>query len=46
MGNEFVLDVFVDVRIDAAAEEDDLFQTLNYETLFCFARQRYANPPN
>lgn len=44
LGNEFVLDVFVDVQIDVAAEEDDLFQTLNYETLFLLCQAEMRKP--
>lgn len=34
LGNEFILDVFLDADIEQAAEEDDLFQTINYETVY------------
>ncbi len=30
-GNDFVVDLFMDVDIQFAAAEDDLFQTVNYE---------------
>ena len=42
IGNEFVLDIYVETRIGAAAEEDDLYQTVNYETIYllCLAEMR------
>ncbi|HMQ90327.1 MAG TPA: dihydroneopterin aldolase [Flavilitoribacter sp.] len=36
MGNDFVLDVSVYVDTEAAAEEDDLGKTVNYETIYRF----------
>ena len=34
LGTEFVLDVFLDTDISEAAAEDDLFKTINYETVY------------
>lgn len=44
LGNEFVLDVFVDVRIDDAAGDDDLFQTVNYETIYLLCQAEMRKP--
>lgn len=34
LGTEFILDVFLDTDTDEAAMEDDLFKTINYETVY------------
>lgn len=44
IGNEFIIDISVDVVIDDAAEEDDLFQTVNYETLFLLCQTEMRSP--
>jgi dihydroneopterin aldolase len=39
LGNDFEVDVFLDVDVDMAAHADDLFETVNYELVhhICFA---------
>ena len=44
LGTEYVIDISVDVVIDEAAEEDDLFQTVNYETLFLLCQAEMRTP--
>ncbi|MEZ5039902.1 MAG: dihydroneopterin aldolase [Saprospiraceae bacterium] len=34
LGNEFILDVFLETDVEKAAEEDNLFKTINYETVY------------
>ncbi|MBX2873413.1 MAG: dihydroneopterin aldolase [Saprospiraceae bacterium] len=34
LGTEFILDVFLETDIDEAAMEDNLFKTINYETVY------------
>lgn len=31
VGNDFIVDLFIEVNTDSAAFDDDLFQTVNYE---------------
>jgi dihydroneopterin aldolase len=33
-GNDYIIDVSVDMNIDAAAMDDDLHQTINYEIIY------------
>ena len=44
LGGEYVLDVFVEADIAAAAEEDDLFATVNYETLYLICQAEMRKP--
>jgi dihydroneopterin aldolase len=44
LGNEFVIDLFVDTPIEEAAEEDDLFKSVNYETLFYLCKLEMKEP--
>lgn len=44
LGTEYIIDISVDVIIDDAADEDDLFQTVNYETLFLLCQAEMRNP--
>lgn len=51
IGNEYILDVFVDTPIKPAAEEDNLFDeetkenlTVNYETLYQICRIEMREP--
>jgi len=44
LGCEYVLDVFVETDVEAAAETDDLFETVNYETLFLICQVEMRKP--
>ncbi len=44
LGNEFILDVFLDTDIDEAAMEDNLFKTINYETVYQLCLIEMRNP--
>lgn len=44
LGSEYLLDVFVEADIEAAAEEDDLFATVNYETLYLICQVEMRKP--
>ncbi len=44
MGNEFSIDVEVDAKIGAAAEDDDLTQTVNYGTIYQLLRVEMRQP--
>lgn len=44
LGTEYIIDISVDVIIDDAADEDDLFQTVNYETLFLLCQAEMRSP--
>ncbi len=44
LGGEFYLDIAVAVDVTPALEEDDLFKTLNYETLFYLCKQEMETP--
>lgn len=41
-GNDFIVDLFVEVNTDGAAFSDDLFQTVNYELIhhICLSEMR------
>lgn len=41
---EFILDLEVAVDVSGAVEEDDLFKTVNYETLFYLCKQEMEKP--
>ncbi len=41
---EFLLDLEIVVDVEAALEEDDLFKTVNYETLFYLCKQEMEIP--
>ena len=42
IGNDYVLDIFIDANVDEAAKEDDLFATVNYEMVYhiCLAEMK------
>ncbi len=42
IGNDFILDVYIDANTNKAAEEDDLFATVNYEMVYhiCLAEMK------
>lgn len=44
LGNEFIIDLFVETEISDAAEEDDLFKSVNYETLFYLCKVEMKEP--
>lgn len=44
LGNEFVIDLSVDTQIMMAARIDDLFRTVNYETLFYLCKVEMKEP--
>ncbi|NUO02795.1 MAG: dihydroneopterin aldolase [Saprospiraceae bacterium] len=44
LGCEYIVDVFVEADVDAAAEEDDLFATVNYETLYLICQVEMRKP--
>ncbi len=44
LGNEFVIDVAVAVDTDKAVENDDLYKTVNYETLFLLIQAEMREP--
>ncbi len=44
LGGEYVIDVYVETDIEAAAESDDLFETVNYETLFLICQVEMRKP--
>jgi|APTNR8051073442_1049403.scaffolds.fasta_scaffold00856_12 dihydroneopterin aldolase len=44
LGSEYVLDVYVEADTEAAAEEDDLFATVNYETLYLICQVEMRKP--
>lgn len=44
LGNEFIIDVAVDISIEEASEEDDLFKSVNYETLFYLCKVEMKEP--
>ncbi|MCB0653851.1 MAG: dihydroneopterin aldolase [Saprospiraceae bacterium] len=44
LGNEFLIHLFVDTEIDEAAIEDDLFKSVNYETLFYLCKLEMKEP--
>ncbi len=39
IGNQFLVDVYVDKDVAAAAKSDDLTQTINYEEIYGIARE-------
>lgn len=47
LGNEFVIDLYValpEKKTEKAVEEDDLYQTVNYETLFLLIQAEMRQP--
>jgi dihydroneopterin aldolase len=44
LGNEFVIDLSVDTSIFVAAKRDDLFKSVNYETLFYLCKVEMREP--
>ncbi len=44
IGNDFVLDVYVDTELGRAAATDDLFQTVNYELIYFICKQEMSKP--
>jgi dihydroneopterin aldolase len=44
LGNEFQINLFVDTVIEAAAVDDDLFKSVNYETLFYLCKLEMKEP--
>jgi dihydroneopterin aldolase len=44
LGNEFVIDLSVDASILVAAKRDDLFKSVNYETLFYLCKVEMREP--
>jgi 7,8-dihydroneopterin aldolase/epimerase/oxygenase len=42
IGNYYTIDVFIETNFDKAADEDDIFKTINYETVYliCQAEMR------
>lgn len=40
LGGKYTVDVYLEVNFSAAAEKDDLSQTINYETIYQIARQQ------
>jgi len=39
IGNNYVIDVYIDTDFSAAVEEDDLYKTINYETVFLICQK-------
>lgn len=39
IGNNYVIDVFIKTNFSAAAEEDDLYKTINYETVYLICQR-------
>lgn len=44
LGNEFIIDIAVAVNTEKAAEHDDLYKTVNYETLFLLLQAEMREP--
>lgn len=44
LGNEFVINLFVDTAVKGAAASDDLFKSVNYETLFYLCKLEMKTP--
>ncbi len=44
LGNEFIIDIAVFVNTEKAAEHDDLYKTVNYETLFLLVQAEMRQP--
>lgn len=44
LGNEFLIDLSVDAPIGAASMTDDLFKSVNYETLFYLCKVEMKEP--
>jgi 7,8-dihydroneopterin aldolase/epimerase/oxygenase len=44
IGNDFILDVYVDADTQLAAVADDLFSTINYETLYLICQSEMRKP--
>lgn len=44
MGNDFILDVAVDTAIAEAAKEDDLYKSVNYETIHLICKIEMREP--
>lgn len=42
VGNDFIIDVYIDANTETAAKEDDLFSTVNYEMVYhiCLAEMK------
>ena len=44
IGNNFILDVYVDAETSMAAVSDDLYSTVNYETVYFICRTEMKKP--
>jgi len=44
IGNEFVVDIYIETNFQKAAQEDDLFKTINYETVFLICQSEMRHP--
>ena len=44
IGGEYILDVFVETNINSAANSDDLYRTVNYETLYLICQAEMKKP--
>ena len=45
-GKEFVIDVYIKYGFGAAAKADDLFKTINYETIYLICQAEMKKPVN
>lgn len=43
-GNHYVIDVYVDSDTDKAAEDDNLYATVNYETVYLICQMEMRKP--
>ena len=44
IGNEFIVDVYIETDFGKASKEDDLFKTINYETVFLICQSEMKYP--
>ena len=44
MGNEYVLDIHIHTNLSAASRSDDLYKTINYETVYLICKNEMAKP--
>ena len=43
-GNNYIVDVFVDYNLEAAADSDDLHKAVNYEQIYTICETEMNNP--
>ncbi len=43
IGNNYVVDIYIETTFDKAAQNDDIFKTINYETVFLICQAEMKN---